>query len=90
MLTNFRIDSISVCAANTAHTEITIAELKAKKNVLCEKPVANTYKECEVMVKATKENGKYLMIDQNQCLAKAHIEAIKMIDAGAIGEILTK
>lgn len=89
MLADPQIDAVSVCAANTAHAEITIAALKAKKDVLCEKPMATTYEDCEAMVKAAKENGKYLMIDQNQRLAKAHIEAKKMIDAGVIGKILT-
>ena len=79
MLADDDIDAVSVCAANSVHAEITIAALNAGKHVLCEKPMATTLEDCEAMVEASKRNGKILMIDQNQRLAKAHIEAKKMI-----------
>lgn len=74
MLADDDIDAVSVCAANSVHAEITIAALNAGKHVLCEKPMATTLEDCEAMVEASKRNGKILMIDQNQRLAKAHIE----------------
>lgn len=89
LLSDPEIEAVSVCAANHVHAEITIAALKAGKHVLCEKPMATTLEECEAMVQAVKESGKFLMIDQNQRLAKAHVEAKKMIDAGMIGDIVT-
>lgn len=89
LLQDGEIDAVSVCAANSAHAEITIAALEAGKHVLCEKPMATTLEECEAMVKAAKKSGKYLMIDQNQRLAKAHVEAKRMIDEGVIGKLLT-
>lgn len=83
------IEAVSVCAANHVHAEITIAALKAGKHVLCEKPMAVTLPECEAMVAAAKESGKYLMIGQNQRLAKAHAKAKELIEQGAIGKVLT-
>lgn len=89
MLNDKEIDAVSVCVANAAHAEISIAALKAGKHVLCEKPMAVTLEECENMVRTAKEYGRYLMIGQNQRLAKAHIKAKELIDAGAIGEVVT-
>ena len=89
LLADPTIDAVSVCAANHAHAEITIAALKAGKHVLCEKPMAVTLPECEAMVAAAKESGKYLMIGQNQRLAKAHSKAKELIEQGAIGKVLT-
>ena len=83
------IEAVSVCVANHAHAEISIAALKAGKHVLCEKPMAITLEECEAMVAAAKESGKYLMIGQNQRLAKAHMKARELIRQGAIGKVLT-
>ena len=83
------IDAVSVCAANYAHAELTIKALKAGKHVLCEKPMAVTIEECEEMVKAAKESGKYLMIAHNQRLAKAHACAKQLIDEGLIGKIVS-
>ena len=83
------IDAVSVCAANAAHAEITIAALKAGKHVLCEKPMAMTMADCERMVAATKQSGKYLMIGHNQRLTRAHSLAKKLILQGEIGRIVT-
>ena len=89
LLADPQIEAVSVCAANHAHAEISIAALKAGKHVLCEKPMAVTLEECEAMVAAAKEAGKYLMIGQNQRLAKAHAKAKELIEQGAIGKVLT-
>ena len=78
-----------MCAANHVHAEISIAALKAGKHVLCEKPMAISLEECEAMVQAAKDSGKYLMIGQNQRLAKAHSKARELIASGAIGKVLT-
>ena len=89
LLKDPEIGAVSVCAANFAHAELTIAALNAGKHVLCEKPMAVTLAECEAMVDAAKRNGKYLMIGHNQRLAKAHVTAKKLIDDGLIGDIIT-
>ena len=89
LLADPEIQAVSICSANNSHAEIAIAALKANKHVLCEKPMAITLEDCEAMVKAAENSGKVLMIDQNQRLAKAHVEARKMIRDGLIGKVLT-
>ena len=89
LLQDKSIDAVSVCVANNAHAEVSIAALKAGKHVLCEKPMAVTLEECEEMVRTSKETHKNLMIDHNQRLAKAHAKAQELINQGIIGKILT-
>ena len=89
LLADSNIDAISVCAANNAHAELTIKALDAGKHVLCEKPMAVTLEDCEKMVEAADRNGKYLMIGQNQRMAKAHVRAKELIEKGEIGKIVT-
>lgn len=89
LLNNPEIQAVSICAANFAHAELTIAALNAGKDVLCEKPMAITLAECEAMVEAAEKNGKFLMIGHNQRLAKAHSMARKLIVDGLIGDIIT-
>jgi predicted dehydrogenase len=89
LLADADIDAVSVCTANYSHAEISIAALKAGKHVLCEKPMATSLKECEAMVKAARESGRFLMLGHNQRLAKAHIKAKQLVEQGKIGEIVS-
>ncbi len=89
LLANPDIHAVSICAANFAHAELTIAALRAGKHVLCEKPMAITLEECEAMVAEAEKAGKYLMIGHNQRLTKAHAMARELIVDGLIGDIVT-
>ena len=89
LLADPEIDAVSVCAANFAHAELTIAALRAGKHVLCEKPMAISLSECEAMVAEAEKAGKYLMIGHNQRLAKAHAMARSLIESDLIGDIVT-
>ena len=89
MLADPQVDAISICAANAAHAEMSIAALEAGKHVLCEKPMATTLDECQKMVKVAQKTGKVLMIGQNQRLAAAHVKAKKLLEKGAIGRLIT-
>ena len=83
------IDAVSICSANQTHATITIDALRAGKHVLCEKPMAITLEECEEMVQAARETGKFLMIGHNQRLAKAHAKAKELLNEGIIGDIIS-
>ena len=89
MLADPQIDAVSVCVINTEHAAVTIKALNAGKHVLCEKPMATELEDCIAMVDAAKKNGKYLMIGQNQRLAKAHRKARKLLGQGVIGDVIT-
>ena len=89
LLADKEMDAVSVCVANNAHAKVTIKALNAGKHVLCEKPMAVTLEECMDMVKAAEENGKDLMIGQNQRFAKAHVKAKELISEGVIGDVIT-
>lgn len=82
------IDAVSVCVANRFHASLSIQALKAGKHVLCEKPMATTEGDCEAMVKAAEESGKYLMIGLNQRLAKAHVKGREIFQSGEMGGLV--
>lgn len=89
MLADPSVDAVVVSLANSAHAPVTIAALKAGKDVLCEKPMATNITECEDMMKAAEESGRLLLIAQNQRLAPAHMKAKELIDGGAIGKVIS-
>ena len=85
MLADPAIDAVSVCVANAAHAEVSIAALRAGKHVLCEKPMAVSLQECEAMVLEARKARRNLMIGHNQRFDEAHILGREMISQGRIG-----
>lgn len=59
---NTDIDIIYVVLPNSMHHEFVIRAAKAGKHVMCEKPMANSVKECEEMIKACADAGVQLGI----------------------------
>lgn len=89
MLTDQTIDAVIICTPNSLHAEMAVDALQHGKDVFCEKPMATSLADCRKMVTVAKQEGRRLMVDQNQRLAPAHQEAKELIDAGLIGKPLT-
>ena len=89
LLADPAIGAVSVCVANNAHAEISIRALNAGKHVLVEKPMAMTVEDCLAMIDAAKQNGRFLMVGQNQRFNTGHIRAKELIEQGIIGKPLT-
>ncbi len=84
------VQIVDVCTPGDSHFEIAIAALEAGKHVLCEKPLANTVEEAELMTaaaEAAKERGVRSMVAFNYRRVPAIAYARKLIEAGRLGEI---
>ncbi|MBP7934509.1 MAG: Gfo/Idh/MocA family oxidoreductase [Phycisphaerae bacterium] len=58
------VDLVDICVPTTAHCEISIAALKAGKHVLCEKPMALSVADCDLMLAAGRDAPGKFMIAQ--------------------------
>ena len=83
------LDAVIVAATNTTHAEMTIAALKAGKDVMCEKPMATTLEDARAMVQTARETGRKLMIAHNQRLEPANVKAREILQSGKLGKVLT-
>ena len=81
------VDAAVIVTPDQLHREMTVAFLRAGKDVLCEKPMALSLSECEEMMRAEKETGRRLMIGQVCRCTPAFVQAKELIDAGRIGEL---
>lgn len=81
------LDAVDVCLHNNFHAPITIAALKAGKNVYCEKPMAGTYIDACRMKETAEETGKMLHIQLSTLYSKEHKAAKHLIDTGALGQL---
>lgn len=67
MLKDPAIDFVNICTPSGFHAKHTIACLNAKKNVLCEKPMALSVQDARNMVVAAKKNKRLLyVVKQNR------------------------
>lgn len=87
VLEDDEIEAVSICTPNKAHSEITIAALKAGKNVLCEKPAARDYSDALDMQKAQHETGKVLNIGVVNRFNDNVNKIKELIDNGELGDV---
>jgi predicted dehydrogenase len=59
------LKAVVVCTSTDAHKEVTIAALKAGKDVLVEKPIARTYPEALAMAEVAAAEKRKLMVGMN-------------------------
>lgn len=87
LLQNENIDAVSVCTPNYLHAPISIAALKAGKHVLCEKPMATSKEDAELMIETAYEHDKKLMIAHNQRFVPSHAKAKALLASGELGKV---
>lgn len=81
------IEAVYIGLPNSMHCEYTIRAAKAGKHVLCEKPMANSSAECRQMIEACQKANVKLMIAYRVHYDPTWNQVLKMIQAGAIGEV---
>jgi predicted dehydrogenase len=81
------IQAVDVCLHNNLHMPVTLAALEAGKHVYCEKPIAGSYRDAEMMVQAARANGLKLAIQLDTLFSKETRAAKALIDQGLLGRI---
>ncbi|MCC6862289.1 MAG: Gfo/Idh/MocA family oxidoreductase [Bryobacterales bacterium] len=81
-----RIDAVYIALPNHLHREYSVRAARAGVHVLCEKPMAPTERECREMIEAARESGVKLMIAYRLHFEEGNLEAIRITQAGELGE----
>src|SRR5262245_18215027 len=79
------LDAVYVATPVRLHAEQTIAAARARKHVLCEKPMAMSVAECERMIGAARENGVRLGVAYYRHLYPAIRRLRELLASGEIG-----
>jgi UDP-N-acetyl-2-amino-2-deoxyglucuronate dehydrogenase len=82
------IEVISVCTPNGLHASHSVIALQSGKHVLCEKPMAINFEDCEQMIiESDKAQKNLFIVKQNRF--NPPVEALKaLIDKGTLGKII--
>lgn len=85
LLSRGDIDAVVVCIPTDRHRTVVEAALQSGKHVLCEKPMALTLEDCDVMSRAAESAGKVLSVAQVVRQFAEYRQAKHLIETGAIG-----
>lgn len=80
-------DVLYIATPHTSHCELTLEALKAKKAVLCEKPMGINKKEVDYMVATARENNTFLMEALWSRFNPAIRKVKQLVAEGAIGKL---
>ncbi len=81
------VQAVYIPLPNNLHLQWVVAALKAKKHVLCEKPLALNPKEALQMYETAKENGVHLM-EAYAYLHSPYVQSLKEdVASGIIGDV---
>lgn len=86
---NPEVDIIYIVLPNSMHLEYTVRGAKAGKHILCEKPMANSVKECQQMIDACKQANRKLMIAYRSQYEPHHRSMIRMTRNKEFGVVKT-
>jgi len=87
MLAHEELDVIDVCTSTDAHLPVTLASLKAGKDVFVEKPIARRHAEAVQMAEAAKEFKRKLMVGMNNRFRPDTIILKSFLDKEELGKI---
>ncbi len=86
VLANRDVNTVIIATPEHLHFEMTMAALKAGKNIYVEKPLAHTIEEGEQILKAAKQANKLVQVGTQNRSNSLYGMARQMIQQGMIGE----
>ncbi|MCR4411094.1 MAG: Gfo/Idh/MocA family oxidoreductase [Thermoguttaceae bacterium] len=81
------IDAVSIATPDHWHAIITLAALRAGKDVYCEKPLTHNIHEAVEVIRAVDANGRVLQTGSMQRSSKEFRVACELVQNGVIGKI---
>ncbi len=86
-LNSGEVDAVYIGLPNHMHRDYSVRAARAGVHILCEKPMAVSEEDCEVMIAEAKDNGVKLMIAYRLHFEEANLKAIELVQSGKLGEI---
>ncbi len=82
------LDAVVVATPDHWHAPMTMAAIKAGKDVYCEKPFTHTYEQARDVTEEADKLKRIVQVGVNSCSDSRWLDAFKLIDDGKIGKVL--
>ena len=90
LIDNPEVEAIYIASPVFAHVEPALAVAKAKKHLLCEKPIAFTVEETKNIIEACKAAGVKYATGYMMRFGAYHMAIKKLIEEGKIGNVVSE
>lgn len=87
MLREIKPDIVSVCTPNASHPHYVRLALEEGAQVLCEKPLAMTWRESKELFDLAHSKGKMLMACQTLRFSEEYLAAKELAEKGELGQV---
>ena len=87
LLSDERIDLVTIATPNDVHKEIAIDAMRHGKNVISEKPVTLCSADLEEMIACANETGKLFTVHQNRRWDEDYLTMKKILDENTLGRV---
>ena len=87
LLTNEKLDLVSICTSNDMHYHIAMAAIENGLDVYCEKPLAMNLAEARAMYEAATAKGLVTGVNFSHRRTPAARLAKEILDSGALGDL---
>jgi len=82
-----QVRAVIVTCETNRHAEMVIAAAQARKDILCQKPMALTLADCDRMIEAVEKAGIRFMMAYQMRHDPANIKMKEIVEAGTLGKI---
>lgn len=86
LLLGSSVDALDICLPTNLHREYVEIAAKAKKQILCEKPMAINIKECDEILNLVRENNVFYMVAHVVRFWPEYSYIKKVTEAGELGK----
>ncbi len=87
VVNNKEIDAVIVTCETNRHAEMVAAAASAGKHILCQKPMALTLEDCDMIAEQVEKSGVKFMMAHQMRRDPANIRMKELIESGALGKI---
>ena len=88
MLRKSDVDLLAIITPHNTHAKLAIQCLRARRHVVCEKPLAITTDECDAMMREARRRKLVLSTYHNRHWDGHILEAVRRIKTGALGSLV--
>ncbi|MFA5291731.1 MAG: Gfo/Idh/MocA family oxidoreductase [Phycisphaerae bacterium] len=84
-----QVKAVFIGTPDYAHVEPAVESLKAGKHIYCEKPLATTLRDCDMIIDGAKNAKTVFYVGKNLRHSPVHEKLHEILESGKIGKLLT-